>query len=77
MKAFFPLSYDVPTARSLVISLVIYLVVGAVASWLGKLLGKLPIIGWLLRIVLWVVSLYCVVGFVLALLVFFKIIKNA
>ena len=57
--------------KSLVIIIVTYLIVCAVVKVADFLLGWVPIVGWILRILFWVVGVYCAVGIILAILEFF------
>ena len=58
--------------KSLVIIIVTYLIVCAVVKVADFLLGWVPIVGWILRILFWVVGVYCAVGIILAILEFFR-----
>ena len=58
--------------KSLVIIIVTYLIVCAVVKVADVLLGWVPIVGWILRILFWVVGVYCAVGIILAILEFFR-----
>ena len=58
--------------KSLVIIIVTYLIVCAVVKVADFLLGWVPIVGWILRILFWVVGVYCAVGHPPAHLEFFR-----
>ena len=72
--AYFPLSASVEAgqSRSLILSLVIYLVACAVMGILQKILGWIPIVGWLFRLVFSLLGLYCVAGMILSVLKFLQ-----
>ena len=71
---YFPLSASVHPGnpRSLILSVVIYLVACAVMRILHTILGWIPIVGWLLRLVFSLVGLYCVAGIILSILKFYR-----
>ena len=71
---YFPLSSSVQPGqmKTLVISLVIYLVACAVMGILQTILGWIPIVGALIRLVLSLLGLYCVAGMVLSVLKFLQ-----
>lgn len=73
INAVFPLTGNVVRGESasLVRVIVFYLLVCAAARVLDWLLGWVPVLGWLLRIVFYLAGVYCVVGIVLALLRYF------
>lgn len=84
LKKVFPLSFkDKKDVAALIINLLIHLVVaiigGAVIALAGLLTGWIPvlgaIIGWALGIVGSLVSLYCLVGAVLSVLDYLKVLK--
>lgn len=83
LKKFFPYSFGAKDTNSLVVKIVVYVVAAVLAGvvlWLaGALTGWIPvlggIIGTLLGIVGWVIEVYVVIGIVLLLLDYFKVIK--
>ncbi len=72
--SFFPFSANVlpGNVRSLIGTLLVYLIASAVMGVLQAVLGWIPLVGWLLRLVFSLVGLYCVAGMVLAVLKFFQ-----
>ena len=85
LKKTFPLSFkEMKDVKELVIGIVVYLIVAILASvaiYLATLItGWIPvvgaIVGWVLGIVGGLVDLYALAGIVLALLVYFKVIKD-
>ena len=83
LKKIFPLSFRfADTVVNLVIGILIYVVACAVAGFVLSLLGILSaipvvgvILGWLLGVIGSIIGLYGLIGIVLELLVFFKVIK--
>lgn len=76
LKALFPVSFAAKDTRSLLISILLYLGFGIVAGIACKLLAILPLIGGFLSWIVGLVSgLYVLVGLVLTVLYFFKVIR--
>ena len=78
LKNLFPISYQSvkkEDAKSLIVAIVIYIVVALVVGLILGLLGRLPLIGWVFRLVSWLIRAYCTVGIVLAILYFLNIVK--
>ncbi len=71
---YFPLSASVRSGDviSLILSMVIYVVACAVLGVLQTVLGWIPVVGVLLKIVFSLGGLYCVAGMVLSVLKFFQ-----
>jgi len=71
---YFPLSASVQAGdvKSLILSLVLYLVACAVLGVLQTILGWIPLVGILVRIVCYVLGLYGVAGMVLSVLKFLQ-----
>ncbi len=76
LKKFFPWSFKANDVKALVISIIIYIVIGFVGGLILGLLSAIPLIGWLFSIVGGLLELYTVVGIVLAVLVFVKVLKD-
>lgn len=75
MKAllpFFPLSAGSDTPMGLLISIVCYLVASVIFGILLAVLSKIPIVNLLVGIAGAIVWAYCVVGIILAILIFLK-----
>lgn len=72
--SYFPLSANVlpGNVKSLILTLVIYLVACAIMSILNVVLGWIPLVGWLLRLIFSLVGLYCVAGMALSVVKFFQ-----
>lgn len=75
LKKFFPFSFKSKEVKDLIINIVIYLVVSIVGGWVLGLLGGIPVIGLVAGLVGSLLGLYCLVGIVLAVLDFLKILK--
>jgi len=75
LKKFFPFSFKTANLRELIIRIAIYLVASVVIGALLGLLGKVPLIGFVFNFVAGLVGLYCLVGVVLAVLDFLKMLK--
>ena len=84
LKKIFPLSFkEKKDVAALVINLIIHLVVaiigGAVITLAGMLTGWIPVlgalIGWVLGIIGTLVSAYCLIGGVLSVLDYLKVLK--
>ena len=71
---YFPLSDSVHPGdlKSVVISVLIYLAACTVMGILQAILGWIPIVGGLIRLVLSVLGLYCAAGIILSVLKFFQ-----
>ena len=75
LKKIFPLSFGAAAVADLVIKIIIYVVGGAVASAVIGLLTNIPIIGVIIGIAGGFVGLYSLIGIVLLLLDYFKVLK--
>lgn len=84
LKKFFPLSFSkAGSTNDLVVGIIIYIVIGLIAGlvlgFAGLITGWIPllgaVIGWVLRAVCGVIDLYCLIGLVLLVLKFLKVIN--
>ncbi|MBQ4553272.1 MAG: hypothetical protein IJA59_10025 [Clostridia bacterium] len=75
LKKIFPFSFKSKEVKDLVINIVIYLVASIVGGWLLGLLGGIPLLGVIFDLIGSLFGLYCLVGIVLAVLDFLKILK--
>lgn len=76
LKKIFPLSFSfADTIVNLVVGIVIYLVAPALASVVLGLLAKIPLLGILFAVINWVIGIYALVGLVLLILVYLKLVK--
>ena len=78
LKKYWPHAFAVKKddVKDLAIRILIYALAGwALPAIVGKLLGGIPVVGFIVGIACWAIVVYCTVGIVLALLKYFKIIK--
>ncbi len=76
IKKVFPDAFRSKDVNSFIVTLVIYGVIAILSGIVFGLLAKLPIIGILFSLVGAVVGLYVLVGVILAILVFVKVIQD-
>ncbi len=74
IKEFFPIGKQVRPrdGQSLLIAIVVYIVVAAVVGLANAVLGRIPLIGWIIGVLSWLVGLYCLVGIILAVVEYAK-----
>lgn len=72
--SYFPLSSGVQpdNLKTVITSVLIYLAACAVMGILQAILGWIPIVGALIRLILSLLGLYCVAGIVLSILKYFQ-----
>lgn len=75
LKKFFPTAFKSTENQPFIIALVIYILIDIVCGLVIGLLAKIPVVGILFSIVGAVVGLYALIGIVLSILVFVKVIK--
>ncbi len=75
LKKFFPLSFGVKDLGNLIVKVLIYLVVGIIAGFAIGILAGIPVINLLTGILGTLVDLYCVVGIIVAILDYLKVLK--
>ena len=75
LKKFFPAAFKATEAKALIIALVIYVLIDVVCGFVIGLLAKIPLIGIIFSLIGSVVGLYALVGIVLSILVFVKVVK--
>lgn len=75
IKKFFPQAMQANDVKGLLIAVLIYAVVNFVGGLVLGLLDAIPLVGFVFGIIGWLLSIYCAVGIVVAILVFFKIVK--
>lgn len=75
IKKLFPQAMQANDLKGLLIAILIYAVVNFVGGFVLGLLDAIPLVGFVFGILGWVLSIYCAVGIIVALLVFFKIVK--
>lgn len=75
IKSLFPQAMQAKDLKGLLIAILIYVIVNFVGGFVFGLLSKIPLLGFVFGLVGWVLSIYCAVGIIVAILVFFKIVK--
>ncbi|MCD8056112.1 MAG: hypothetical protein LUE25_05300 [Clostridiales bacterium] len=75
LHSLFPISFRDRSLTGLVIAIVIYVVVGAVAGAVIGFLSSIPILGIIFSIIGALVDIYCLVGLVLAILYYAKVVE--
>lgn len=74
-KKFFPLSTSCVDNETFIRNIIIYVVAMVICGLLFSLLSRIPLIGFLFGLVGWIAVLYMLVGIVLAVLLYFNILK--
>ena len=75
LKQIFPLSFGSKDVASLVIKAIVYLVVGVIAGVLIGVLNHIPVVNWITGIVGSFIGIYVLIGIVVAILDYLKILK--
>lgn len=75
LKKFFPHAFKATELKAFIITLLIYVVIDVVCGFVIGLLAKIPLIGILFSILGTVVGLYALIGIILSILVFVKVVK--
>lgn len=75
LKKLFPFSFKATQLSSLLAAVIVCVLVDVVCGWVIGLVAKLPLVGWIFSILGAAIGLYALVGIVVALLVFFKVLK--
>ena len=75
IKSLFPQAMQAKDIKGLLIAILIYVVVNLVGGFVLGLLDAIPLVGFVFGLVGWVLSIYCAVGIIVAILVFFNIVK--
>lgn len=75
LKKFFPNAFKASELKSFIIALIIYVLIDVVCGTVIGLLAGIPLIGIIFSLAGAVVGLYALVGVVLSILVFVKVIK--
>ena len=76
LKQFFPAALGATNSSSLMKAIILYLVVGIVGGVICKIIGIMPIIGWLVAALLGlVIGLYVLIGLVLSILTYIAVTK--
>lgn len=75
LKKFFPHAFKATEVKSFIIALLVYAVIDIVCGIVIGLLAKLPLIGIIFSLLGSLIGLYALVGIVLSILVFVKVVK--
>ncbi len=75
LKKIFPSAFKATDLTPFIIALVIYVLIDVICGFVIGLLAKLPIIGIVFSLLGAVVGLYALIGVVLSILVFVKVLK--
>ena len=75
LKNYFPRAYKSKDLGSFIVSLIIYALIDIICGFVIGLLAKLPIIGIIFSLLGSLIGLYALVGIILSILVFVKILK--
>lgn len=75
IKKFFPHAFKATDVQPFVISLIVYILIDVVCGLVIGILSKIPLVGILFALVGSVVGLYALVGVILSILVFLKVVK--
>lgn len=75
IKKLFAHAMQANDVKGLIIAVLIYAVVHLVGGFVLGLLDNIPLVGFVFGVLGWVLSIYCAVGIIVAILVFFKIVK--
>lgn len=74
LRQIFARSFGVDTTGSLITTVLTYLIIGGILGLIIKIIGHLPFIGLVTWILGGIVELYVLIGVILALLHYFRII---
>ena len=75
LKKIFPQAFKATNVNALIISLIIYLVIGIVGGAAIGLLAGIPLIGLIFQVLGAIVSLFSLLGIILSILVFLKVVQ--
>lgn len=75
LKKFFPHAFKATELGAFIVTLIIYILIDVVCGFIIGLLAKIPVVGLLCGLLGGLVGLYALVGVVLSILVFLKVLK--
>ena len=75
VKKYFPYSLKGDNLAGLIVAILIYTIINFVGGIIFSILSKLPLIGFIGAVLGWALSVYCAAGSVIAIFIFFKILK--
>lgn len=75
LKKYFPHAFKATEVKPFIISLIVYILIDIVCGFVIGLLAQIPVVGIIFSLLGSLVGLYALVGVVLCILVFAKVIK--
>ena len=79
LKLLFPLSFGVKDVVGLIIHILIYIFLPTILGFITWLLSMIPVVGsvfaWIFGVISGFLGVYCIVGIVLLILAYLRIIK--
>lgn len=75
VKKIFPNAFKAKELSSFIVALIIYVLIDVVCGFVIGLLAKIPVLGVIFSLLGSIVGLYALVGIVLSILVFVKVLK--
>lgn len=75
LKKIWPHAFGAKDVVGLIITIIIYLLIGVVVGWLIGVLANIPIVNIICGLVGGLLDVYCLVGIILAVLAFLKVLK--
>ena len=75
LKKFFPFAFKATELKSFIIALVVFVLVDVVCGFVIGLLAKIPVLGIIFSLLGGLIGLYALIGIVLSILVFVKVLK--
>ena len=75
LKKYFPHAFKATELSAFIITLIVYALIDVVCGFVIGLLAKIPIVGIIFSLIGSLVGIYALVGIVLAVLVFTKVLK--
>jgi len=75
LKKYWPHAYKATELNAFIITLLIYILIDVICGFVIGLLVKIPVVGIIFTLVGSLVGLYALVGVVLSILIFAKVLK--
>lgn len=75
IKSLFPHATKANNINGLVVAILIYAIVNFVGGFVLGFLDGIPLVGFVFGILGWALGIYCAVGIIAAILIFFKILN--
>lgn len=75
VKKYFPTSLKADNLTGLLVAILFYVIVNFIGGLVFGLLAKLPLVGFIASFAGWALGIYCAIGAIAAILLFFGIIK--